>query len=471
MASELPRIRIKPLFYNLVRSLCALAGMCLLTASPAQAAEAAKPAVTAFVHVNVLPMDRERALSDQTVLVEDGKVSAMGADLAIPAGAKIIDGHGRDWLSPGLADMHIHSTTSRDMKLYLANGVTTVLNMGGETAGFMDQVRPELNAGTRPGPHFYASLIVDSTPRYGDFQVTTPDEARWTVRLARTNGYDFIKVYNDVSPEVFAALIEEGRKLQVPVIGHGVTKVGIERQLAMGQLMVAHTEEYMYTVFFEPESPPEVSEPRPGDMERAITFTKRAGAYVTADINTYGAIARQWGRPQVVDQAMKMPELRYLDPDDRLRWVNESYKDRKGSVDARAAMLARFEKKMADAGVKLITGTDAPTIPGLVPGFSLHDDLDALEAAGLTRWQVLSAATRTPGEMIRGSLPNADTFGVIAPGARADLILSSSNPLDGLSTLRRPLGVMARGNWYAAADLQAMIDGLAAQYDRVAVHN
>jgi hypothetical protein len=367
--------------------------------------------------------------------------------------------------------MHIHSTNSRDMKLYLANGVTTVLHMGGESAGFMDQVRPELNDGTRPGPHFYASLLVDSARRYGGFQVTTPDEARWAVRLAKTNGYDFIKVYNDVLPEVFAALIDEGRKLHVPVIGHGVTKVGIERQLEMGQLMVAHTEEYMYTVFFGPEDPPEVATPKPGDMQRAIDFTKRAGAYVTADINTYGAIARQWGRPEAVDRALKTPEFRYLDPDDRLRWVNETYKDRKGSVDARLAMLARFEKQMADAGVKLITGTDVPTIPGLVPGFALHDDLDALEHAGLTRWQILSAATRTPGEMIKGSLPNADTFGVIAPGARADLILSQSNPLDGLSTLRKPLGVMARGAWHSAADLQGMLDGLARQYDRIAVHN
>jgi hypothetical protein len=463
------------LISKLVRALGALAGACALAFASmptgALAADAAKPAVTAFVHVNVLPMDRERVVRDQTVLVEDGKIAAMGPALQVPAGARVVDGHGAAWLSPGLADMHIHSTNSRDMKLYLANGVTTVLHMGGESAGFMDLVRPGLNAGTLPGPHLYASLLVDSRRRYGGFQVTTPEEARWAVRLAKTNGYDFIKVYNDVLPDVFAALIEEGRKQHVPVIGHGVTKVGIERQLAMGQLMVAHTEEYMYTVFFGPEDPPEVATPKPGDMERAIAFTKRAGAYVTADINTYGAIARQWGKPEAVERALKMPEFRYLDPDDRLRWVNESYKDRKGSIDARLAMLGRFEKKMADAGVKLITGTDVPTIPGLVPGFALHDDLDALERAGLTRWQILSAATRTPGEMIKGSLPNADTFGVIAPGARADLILSQSNPLDGLATLRKPLGVMAHGNWHDAADLQAMLDDLARQYDQVAVHN
>jgi hypothetical protein len=463
------------LFSKLVGVASALAGALALAFASAhamaQSPDATKPAVTALVAVNVVPMDRERVLMNQTVLVEGGKIAAMGLGLKVPDGARVIDGHGTAWLSPGLADMHIHSRSGRDMGVFLANGVTTVLHMGGASANFMDQVRPELNAGTRPGPHLYAGLLVDSKPQYGGFQVTTPDEARWTVRLARTNGYDFIKVYNNVQPEVFAALIDEGRKLHVPVVGHGVTSVGVERQLAMGQLMIAHTEEYMYTVFFGPEDPPEVSEPKPGDMQRAIDFTKRAGAYVTADINTYGTIARQWGKPAVVDQFMQMPQVRYLDPDDRLVWVGESYKDRKGSIDARRAMLGRFEKMMADAGVKLVTGTDSPVIPGLVPGFSLHDDLDALEKAGLTRWQILSAATRTPGEMIKGSLPDADTFGVIAPGARADLILSQSNPLDGLATLRKPVGVMARGNWYAAADLQGMLDRLAKQYDQIAVHN
>ncbi|GAP66614.1 amidohydrolase [Mizugakiibacter sediminis] len=119
---------------------------------------------------------------------------------------------------------------------------------------------------------------------------------------------------------------------------------------------------------------------------------------------------------------------------------------------------------MSDAGVPLITGTDAPTIPGLAPGFALHDDLDALQRAGLTRYQVLAAATRTPGAMIRRAQPDAAPFGTVAVGSRADLVLSAGNPLADLATLRQPLGVMANGRWYARADLQALLDDVATTY-------
>jgi imidazolonepropionase-like amidohydrolase len=120
---------------------------------------------------------------------------------------------------------------------------------------------------------------------------------------------------------------------------------------------------------------------------------------------------------------------------------------------------------MADAGVHLITGTDAPTIPGVIPGFSLHRDLHVLEQAGLTRYQVLSAATRVPGEFIRKAIPKSESVGTIAPGNRADLILSTGNPLDDLSTIEKPLGVMAHGVWYTASDLQSLLEEVAKKYE------
>ncbi len=422
--------------------------------------------VIAFIDVNVVPMDAERVLRRQTVLVEDRRITAIGPSLAVPKNARVIDGHGRDFLSPGLADMHTHSDTAAEMKVYLANGVTSVLNMGEASNAFMGQVRPAINGGIRPGPHIYAAFLVDGSPRYGHFTVTTPDEARWIVRMAKTNGYEFIKVYNNLSPECFDALVEEGRRQRVAVVGHGVTRVGIERQLDAGQVMVAHTEEFLYTVFSKPDEEQTDAAPDAARIPAAIAFVKRDHAFVTADLNTYATIARQWGKPDVVEAFMRQPELRYLSPKWRIDWRGEDYANRKGSLMEKLAFLKRFTKDMSDAGVPLITGTDAPTIPGLIPGYSLHDDLSALEQAGLTRYQALAAATRTPAELIHRAVPNADAFGTIAPGNRADLILSARNPLDDLATLRTPLGVMANGNWYARADLQALLDDVARTYQR-----
>ncbi len=119
---------------------------------------------------------------------------------------------------------------------------------------------------------------------------------------------------------------------------------------------------------------------------------------------------------------------------------------------------------MSDAGVPLITGTDAPAIPGMPPGFSLHDDMDRLVLAGLSRQQVLAAASRAPGQMIVRAFPDQAPFGVVTPGARADLVLSAGNPLDNLATLRAPLGVMAGGRWYDHGQLQGLLQGVARGY-------
>ena len=452
------------------RGFCA--ALALLLAIPGSfvtGAEAPATAVTAFVRVNVLPMDSERVLKAQTVLVAGGRIRAIGPSLTIPEGARVIDGHGEAFLSPGLADMHTHSDTAEDMKLYLANGVTSVLNMGEASNGFMAQVRPAINEGRKPGPHIYAAFLVDGSPRYGHFFVTTPDEARWIVRLAKTNGYEFIKVYNNLSPECFEALVDEGRRQHLAVVGHGVTRVGLERQLDDGQVMVAHAEEFLYTVFSQPGDADPDRAPSTGEFPAAIAMVQRNHAFVTADLNTYATIARQWGKPSIVEGFLQRPETRYLSPVRRIEWKGGDYTGRHGDLVAKLDFLKHFTRAMSAAGVPLITGTDAPTIPGLVPGFSLQDDLHALEDAGLSRYKVLAAATRVPGELIQRTVPGAAPFGTVTSGSRADLVLSRGNPLDDLSTLRAPLGVMANGHWYAASDLQALLDGVAAEYESAGV--
>jgi hypothetical protein len=270
-----------------------------------------------------------------------------------------------------------------------------------------------------------------------------------------------------LTPEVFQALVEEGKKQAIPVVGHGVTRVGIEGQLAAGQLMVAHAEEYLYTVFFPPGAEVGNRAPRLEQIPAAVAFTQRYGAFVTADLNTYATIAQQWGDSKRVAAFLAMPAVKYLDPDDRIAWRSAGYDSRTGSLDERLSFLKQFILALSKAGVPLITGTDTPSIPGLVPGFSLHQDLHALEAAGLRRFDVLSAATRAPGQLIATAKPDAQRFGTITVGSRADLILSTANPLEDLSTLEHPLGVMASGHWHDAADLSALLETVAAKYRAV----
>ncbi|OEZ58175.1 amidohydrolase [Duganella sp. HH105] len=418
---------------------------------------------TAFVHVNVVPMDSERVLRDQTVLVRDGRIEAVGAALAAPAGYQVIDGHGTAWLSPGLADMHTHSETRNDLALYLANGVTTLLNMGGARANLVDSIVPAVARGSLPGPRVYASLMVDGTPDYNGLQIKTPAQARALVDLAAANGYDFIKVYVGLAPDVFSALAEAGRTQGLPLVGHGVTAVRLERQLAQGQVLVAHLEEFFYTYFTpaggqETDAPPDEAR-----IPEAVALARRYGAAVIADVVTYQALAGQMGHPERLRAILAEPQTAYVAPADVQAWRRSGYGAKSARLEAKLAFLRKLAKALADGGVELLSGTDAPTIPGVAPGYSLHDNLAELERSQLSRYQALATATCAPGTFIARTKGGA-AFGQVVAGYRADLVLSEHNPLDGLATLRTPLGVMAEGRWRDRQSLAALLDGVRASY-------
>ena len=415
-----------------------------------------------FTDVNVVPMDGERVIPRTTVIVTDGVISTIGIKAKLPAGTPVIDGKGA-WLFPGLADMHNHVTSREDLSLLLANGVTTMLNMGEATNSFAGRTRIAVNEGKVPGPQIFTALVVDGDPQYGHLVIERAEDARAIVGIAKANGYSFIKAYTNLSAEAFAALADEAKAQRIGVVGHNVKAVGLARQLAAGQAMVAHIEEFFYGVFPEPPADDQQAPPADARIADAIALVKAHGAFVTSDLFNYRTIAAQFGKPEVVKAYLAAPEARYLSPADRLAWAGSGYQKKAVDLSRRVAFEARFVKAMADAGVPLITGGDAPTIPGQVPGFALHEEIDAMLAAGLTPWQALSAATRTPGEFIAKTVPGAAKFGVVAPGYRADLLLVADNPLEKPATLRTPLGVMAGGRWHDAAALKAMLADIAAR--------
>lgn len=415
-----------------------------------------------FTDVNVVPMDAERVIARTTVIVTDGKIASIGIKAKLPAGTPVIDGKGA-WLVPGLADMHNHVTTRDDLTLLLANGVTTMLNMGEATNSFAGRTRIAVNKGEVPGPQIFTALAVDGDPQYGHLVVKTPEDARAIVGIAKANGYSFIKVYTNLPADAFAALAGEAKAQGIGIVGHNAKAVGLAKQLAAGQAMVAHVEEFFYGFFPEPPADDQNAPPADARIVDAIALAKAHGAFVTSDLFNYRTIAAQFGKPEVVKAYLAAPEARYLSPADRLAWAGSGYQKKAVDLSRRVAFEARFVKAMADAGVPLITGGDAPAIPGQVPGFALHEEIDAMLAAGLTPWQALSAATRTPGEFITKTVPGAAKFGVVAPGYRADLLLIAENPLEEPATLRSPLGVMSGGRWLDVAALKAMLADVAAR--------
>ncbi len=410
----------------------------------------------AFVGVNVVPMDSERILADQTVLVREGKIVALGstAQITIPDSAYQMDGKGK-YLLPGLADMHTHIYYQEDLLPYVANGVTTVLNMGSPSA--ILQFREQVINDKLVGPTIFAGAFVDGVGNRG-WIVRTPEEARIDVRDIKSRGWDFIKVYNSIKSDVFFALMDEAKKEGIAVIGHGVRAPGMRGILEAGQVMIAHAEEYIYTHFnntFEANLIP-----------AAVEITAKAGAYVTTTLSAYETIMLQWGNPAGLEALLARPEVRYVRPS----WVSEwrssqRYINNSGNLRPAYEFQKRFVKAFHDAGVPLLLGTDTPTIPGIVPGFGIHQDLRNLVSAGLRPYDAIAAGTRNAGEFIGKFVPGAEPFGAIAVGKRADLILLEANPLENVANIAKRRGVMIRGRWLSEKTLQRFLNELAKSFE------
>ena len=409
-------------------------------------------ALTAFVDVNVLPMDSQRVLRHQTVVVEGDTIASLGAvgKVVVPRDATKIDGGGTKYLLPGLADMHTHVEEWNDLVLYTANGVTTILQMGSATLMDQHRVRQILAERQVVGPYIYSSFLIDGKSRSGSLYAETADDARALVRMAKRHGYEFIKLYNSPSREQFLAVTDEARKQNIGVVGHGVRAVGLPAALFLGQSMVAHAAELYYTAFQNREDEKLIPS--------VVAETRRSGAYVTPNLSLMVVMTAQWGNPEQVKKFLADPRALAMSPGVRLMWTRDWRQRRTGDLSPLLRFLQKLTKAMQEAGVPLLTGTDSPPVPGAYPGYSIHDDLQALRDAGLTNYEALVAATRAPGEYIASQVPNAQRFGQLRVGMKADAVLVNGNPLDSLDVLEQPIGVMTAGRWMTAQELAQIVE-------------
>ncbi len=411
------------------------------------------PQVTAFVNVNVVPMDKERILENQTVIIRNGRISEIGsaATTKIPKGAMRIDRRGK-YLMPGLADMHTHLYSQTEMPLYIANGVTTVFNLDGRPPHLL--WREKIARG-----EMFAPTIYTVGPKFD--RARTSDEAVKMVDEQSKAGYDGIKIYNQVSKEEYPALIAAAKKHNMIIVGHVPREPGYEATLKAGQ-PIAHAEEFIYTFFNDTADIDEIKldESR---ISQAAALTRASGIWVTPTLVTYDHIVQQ---ADDLNAFLSKPELKYIAPPLRERFSpeNNRYKRTFNSNQIpKLKQVLAFQKKLVralhEAGVPILVGTDAPDV-GPVAGFSVHEELRNLVECGFTPFEALQAATRDSAEILKG----ANEFGTISVGKRADLILLEANPLKDVTNSAKRAGVMVRGRWLPESKLRRMLNNLPTAY-------
>ena len=451
----------------------------------ALAAVSAYCQTTAFVGVNVIPMDRERVLTNQTVIVRDGVIAEIGdaKKIKIPKDATRVDGTGK-YLIPGLVDMHTHLLSDEDefpdsiaddeLRVMVANGVTTVRFMIGTPE--LLALRARSAKGEIEAPTIYvASPHLTGREQGNDFLVNTPEEGREAVRRSKAAGYDFIKVTTFIKPEVYEAAVDEAAKIGIRVVGHADSRfVGVERAWKAKQ-QIEHLDGYMEMLLRD-------DSPIKGSVSDVYIYNPdnwKSLDYI--DENKIADVARKtvasnpfvdptqhfmknsFGLARSEESTRAQPDFKFYPAKTQRQWLDFYKRNRflnTVSLEQRARWIAlrdKLIKSIYDAGGKILAGSDTPEFLFLY-GFSEHRELKALADAGLPNYAVLAAGTRNAHEFF-GTIGQS---GTVEKGKRADLVLLNANPLENISATENRAGVMLKGKWHSQSELNSWLDESAA---------
>ncbi|PYT71700.1 MAG: amidohydrolase [Acidobacteria bacterium] len=414
-----------------------------------QHAEAGSKTVV-FAHVNVVPMDGDRILTDQDVTVVDDRISSIepAASPIVPKDAQVIEATGR-FLMPGLGEMHAHLPEPSDpqeymratLALYVANGVTTVRCM----RGFPNHLatKRDVISGKLLGPFLFLA-----GPGLGGDSVKSPEDGVKQVLQQKSEGWDMIKIFPGLKRAEYDAIMTTARRIGMRTGGHVPTEVGLEHALQTGQETIEHLDGYWEALHFEKPVP------EAGLREMAVK-TREAGVWNTPTMT----IVRFTLCMEPIQSALAKKEMEYLPKFQVDRWVKLSEEVVcKGHSDPNVSRIVqqnreRFLKELNDAGAEILFGTDSPNLFE-VPGFSVYEELIAMRHAGLSPYDVLLSATRKVGQYLHKNV------GTVTVGAQADLILLDGNPVEDVANVRKQSGVMLRGRWFPLSELQRMLKAI-----------
>ncbi|RAW02210.1 amidohydrolase family protein [Pseudochryseolinea flava] len=410
----------------------------LLFASLSVSAQQVK---TAIEHVNVIPLTENVIVPDQTVLIENGTIKAIGKNIVIPKGYHKIDGTNK-YLTPGYADMHAHLpghqsqpySEERYFLLNLLNGVTTLRGMRGHPSQL--EMRKNALLSKKQAPTIYVS----SPPITKQDKSLSVDNGEATFRDYMNQGYDFIKILS-IDTVLYDQLMPMFTKNKWAVVGHAPDGK-LSRAIRSGQKGIEHIEPFVNSY----------------EQDSALTFKlfsemHQRGVSHCPDVFWYSV----FGYQRTLEELQATSGMEYVRPIMKQAWVEKwqqrlntttNLEAQRTTTAARIATYLNLISKINKAGVLLLIS------PGdgefIIPGFGFHEEMKIFAQAGIKPYDILRAATVNAAT----SLGQSSQWGTVEVGKHADLVLLSQNPLTNIENANKIEGVMVKGTWITRVDIE-----------------
>lgn len=439
--------------------------------SPSTTTKSSDSTIYAITNVAVLPMTENMVLPNKTVLIEDGKIVAIGKT-ELAEGTKIIDGTGK-FLMPGLTEMHAHipvpeggddNLVKETLFLYLSQGITNIRGMLGNP--YHLELREKVAKGEVLGPRIYTS-----SPSLNGNSITTREEARTKITQYQKDGYDFLKIHPGIKLEVWDEVEKTANEVGIPFAGHVPIEVGINRALAAKYKTIDHLDGYLEGLV--PASA-NVDPTKNGFF--GYDFTDLADENLMDNLvaktiaNGVGVVTTQtlfsrWFSPTAPQELGNEPEMKYMSPKTLFTWRQSKTQLINGDTyDAKKwerfiNLRKQLIRKMDKAEVNFLLGSDAPQVYN-VPGFSLHHELSILRACGLPLYKLLQSGTINPAIFFNAK----GEYGTIQIGAAADLVLLNGNPLLDIKNAQKIEGVMVGKTWLSKEKIAEGLKAIEEKY-------
>jgi imidazolonepropionase-like amidohydrolase len=400
-----------------------------------------------IANVHVIPMTSDTVLYDHSVKIVNGRIEDIGVDLE-PGNLPVYDAKG-GFMTPGLIDMHVHIWDRYELGLYLANGVTAVRNLWGQPMHL--RMKEAVHDEALLGPLFFTSSPKLTGPNYpGDdnLQLTTPEEATNNITSYRERGYDFIKTYNGLTPDLYDAVVKRCRELGMDIAAHPSAEVDYTYHFKPEIKTIEHAEDIV-------QQPLEYELDTAKLRQVASLYAANTNTAICPTLVVYYNIYRLITEVDLLNQQ----EIDYINPLIRMADSEAQFNRWQGTLANNPDIGEQIREQHAfhllairqihEAGGKIVCGTDAG-IGVTLPGYSMHEELQFYTEAGLSNYEVLKTATVNPST----THDFLSDMGTLESGKYANLILSTGNPLEDISALQTPSLVVVNGRKIEAETLK-----------------